>query len=231
VPDTKPLVSGDELHLWFVALDVDGRVLDELDRELSADERETAGRFVYPRDRRRSTVARASLRRVLAGYLDVAPADVPLTRAESGKPELREAAGVHFNLSHSGETAVIAVAHSPVGVDAERVRPDLSPADLARTALTERERSLLADLPEGDRRRVFFEVWTLKEAYVKATGAGIGAFETFDVWPGRSVHDGLRPAAVGPEGWYLANVEPADELVVAVALQHAPARVRRSEVA
>ncbi|MBU2581444.1 MAG: 4'-phosphopantetheinyl transferase superfamily protein [Alphaproteobacteria bacterium] len=79
---------------------------------------------------------------------------------------------MHFNLTHSGEVAAIAVCRTAeVGIDVEQVRPVSE--GLARRYFSSAETEGIADLPEAQRLAAFFRCWTRKEAFVKATGEGI----------------------------------------------------------
>jgi 4'-phosphopantetheinyl transferase len=141
---------------------------------LAADERaRAAGR----RDGATWAVARGALRALLGERLGLAPADVQLSAGEHGKPEVPGAA-LRFNVSHTGELALIALAEREVGVDVERL--DRTSRAVERT-LTPGERAAGPD-HEG-----LLRIWCRKEALAKAIGGGLGwAPERFDTTaPGR----------------------------------------------
>lgn len=132
---------------------------------LHESERERAERFAFDHLRRRYTVAHAMLRSVLG----VGP-EAALEAGPHGKPALT--GGPHFNLSHSGGLAVVAVCRAaPVGVDVEAVRPLRRLRGLAERVMSAEE--LSAFERARDPERFFFELWTRKEAVVKAIGEGI----------------------------------------------------------
>ncbi|MBN6053818.1 4'-phosphopantetheinyl transferase superfamily protein, partial [Nonomuraea sp. RK-328] len=153
--------------VWKVRLDRPAR--PEWRGWLSAAERDRAAGFADAGERHRYVVAHAALRSVLGGLCGVAPEDVRFTTEESGRP--CSPAGPDFNLSHSGDWALVAVAApgTRVGVDVERIRADLDHVELARRMYQpeEAERVRERGLEE------YFRLWTAKEAYVKATGAGL----------------------------------------------------------
>ena len=153
------------VDLWTISLDVPCLVL------LSPDEAERAERFRFEADRVRWSRARSSLRRVLARYTDA----VEFTYGEHGKPALvRSDAGIHFNLSHAGEFAMIAVtADAPVGVDIERIRPEVAIAKLL-------ERLGERDLPAGIDK--LYARWTQREAMSKAVGGPLFTAPPDDVY-------------------------------------------------
>ena len=141
---------------------------------LSKDEQVGAERFHFPRDRRRYVVGRGTLRARLAAYLGCPAAAVALSCNEFGKPALQDPhwhARLSFNLSHSEELAVLAIAGgAPVGVDIERIRP--IDGDIALHSFATEELALLDALPKDAYAAGVLACWTRREAYVKAVGAG-----------------------------------------------------------
>lgn len=141
---------------------------------LSAAEHTRAQRFVFERDRRRYLAAHCALRERLARHTGLAPSALRLDAAPDGKPLLLDRPGCRFNLSHSGDWALVAIcADAEVGVDVETLRPVDDALALAATVFTPAERQALAELPRGARDRAFLRGWTRKEACVKAVGAGL----------------------------------------------------------
>ena len=118
--------------------------------------------------------ARALLRRTLAPAAGADPADLRFAYTAAGKPAL--AGGPEFSLAHSGDHALVAVAFgAAVGADLERIRAEPARPPSVERYFSEPERAELAALDEEARRRRFFDLWTLKEAYLKATGEGVRA--------------------------------------------------------
>ncbi len=90
---------------------------------------------------------------------------------EHGKPALSGYTDVHFNLSHAAGIAACIVSSRECGIDCEMVR-EYRP-NVIRRAFSEEEKRLMEETPESERSLMFFRLWTLKEAYVKAIGIGI----------------------------------------------------------
>lgn len=145
---------------------------------LDPEERRRAAAFARPRDRDSYVVAHLALRRVLGECLGRAPEAVVTARqpcAGCGGPHGRPFVPgdpVHFSLSHSGDLVMIALADEPVGADVEQV-PELSTVTSVASALHPAETAELDALPPADRPAAFARCWTRKEAYLKATGAGL----------------------------------------------------------
>lgn len=175
------------VHVWSEWVDDPGSSGGPLDW-LDDDERVRAGRFRFERDRRRFVGRRAFLRRVLAGYLEVQPVTVRYRADGMTRPELDAPGGLSFSTSHSDGLAIVAVASDRlVGVDVERLRPIPDALEVARSFFAGRESEHLRSLPVDDRSTTFLRLWTRKEAYVKALGAGMSMpFDGFDVLGGEA---------------------------------------------
>jgi 4'-phosphopantetheinyl transferase len=142
---------------------------------LDEDELRRASSFVFERDRRRFIAAHTATRLILGGYVGMHPMDLRFGRGARGKPRLVDIpTDLRFNLSHSGEEALLAVARGrEVGVDIEeaRVVPDLMA--VAEQVFTPAERARLERTRGDDRQAMFFRLWTRKESFIKACGDGM----------------------------------------------------------
>jgi 4'-phosphopantetheinyl transferase len=213
-----------QIAVVVARLDVSAEALDACSALLSNAEHERARRFVFERDRRRFTVARARLRELLAARLGVRAAAVELEYGPHGKPVLAPplaASGLCFNLSHAGELAAYAfsVGHE-VGIDIEEVSATSHADDIAERFFSRGENKAYRALPETDRPQAFFLCWTRKEAFVKALGWGLGyALDSFDVSlspaePARILRVGDVPGEAS--GWVLFGFDPAPGFAGAV---------------
>lgn len=158
------------MQVWAVDLDCAGGDIGLL----STHERARANRLKRPDERRRSLEAYCAVRRILALQLGVDPGHLEFDATDTGKPFLaKPALALQFNLSHSGRHSLIAVAqHRPVGVDIEMTRPISDLLGVAMGIATAREIDVLRQLPAGEMHSSFFELWTRKEALLKAIGRG-----------------------------------------------------------
>jgi 4'-phosphopantetheinyl transferase len=150
--------------------------LDELDDDpllLSAAERERAARFVRACDARRYVQAHCALRRLVAAAVGTAPERLEFLTTAAGKPTLVSTSGFDFSLSHSGPLAMIATSDARrVGVDIERRRDITDLNGVAGAIMSARERHTFEKTQPQQQRSVFFDLWTRKEALLKATGSG-----------------------------------------------------------
>src|SRR5262249_3939596 len=143
-------------------------------------------RFHFERDRRRFTVARSHLRAILARYLNEVPAAIEFSYGPRGKPSLAgrfESNSLRFNLSHSGERALLAVSRDvQLGADIEENRPIDDHSKIAERFFSAGEKAVMRALRPDESLEGFYRCWTCKEAYVKATGDGLARpTESFDV--------------------------------------------------
>lgn len=210
-------LAENEVHVWKVALDVPASDLEHFQALLSGEEAQRAARFYFARDRHHWSVARASLRRLLGRYLNVAPQDFCFTNNAYGKPSITyptEGQRLHFNLSHSGDLALYAFAYDrEVGVDVERIRANMDYKELATRYFSASECAALGALPENLQQEAFFLCWSRKEAYIKARGLGLSLpLDQFDVSlipgePARLLGSREEPRAT--ERWSLQALWPA----------------------
>lgn len=175
-----------DVHLWRVSLDRPESELPRWMSLLSDDERRRAERYRIAAPRRQFITARSALRRILAMGLGVSPMEIGFEYGPHGKPLLREptfARDVQFNVSHSGELALIAVARRRrLGVDLERIRSELRFLPLAQRFFSPREVQELQRVSAEQQREAFFHCWTRKESYIKAEERGLSLpLDRFDV--------------------------------------------------
>jgi 4'-phosphopantetheinyl transferase len=173
----------EEVHVWRTTLGMAASGFAELLSILSPDERERALRFHFEIDQRRSVIGRGYLRLLLGRILDLQAEGLRIENNEFGKPGLATSQSLQFNVSHSGEWILIAIARRrAVGVDVERIRTDLELDSIAARFFSTNECQILDSLVGPARYEAFFACWTRKEAYVKATGLGLSvALDQFDV--------------------------------------------------
>lgn len=176
-PPAKLALTEYDLHIWRMDLTNSKQPLEGYYQQLSPDEQARADRFYFPRHRRRFILARYALRTSLSQY-DTRPAHAwQFHYGEQGKPEIALAQNtlqLQFNVSHSHEMALIAVTQQhAVGVDVEYCLRERHGLDLAKRFFANAEYKALAALPTSQQADAFFQIWTGKEAFIKAIGKGL----------------------------------------------------------
>ena len=168
------MIEDNEIHLWLREVDQEDAGNDTIGAGLlSATELERAARYRFPRDRRLFRYAHTFLRQTLGKYLDADPAGLEFTIGERGRPEL---AGqeLRFNLTHTdGLMGCVITRRADCGVDTEAADRRANHELLSRHVFTQAEREAFLSAPEPERYWRFFQIWTLKEAYIKARGLGL----------------------------------------------------------
>jgi 4'-phosphopantetheinyl transferase len=228
-PKARPecQLAANSVHVLALELDVAQNTLDRLAGTLAPMERRRAASFHFERDRNRFVAGRGALRSILGRYLQASPEAVALEYGPKGKPLLADRfarSGIHFNLAHSEDLALVALAQGrDVGVDLERVRNLDDAEELASCFCAPSEFQEFRSVPEQGRSAAFFRIWTRKEAWLKATGKGIGHWlDKVEV----SFRADERPrfvklpkeTATNAEGWNLQEFIPAPGFMAALAV-------------
>ena len=179
--------TGSLVHVWRIRLDETRHV------PATAGETARASRFRFPQHAARYLAAHVALRMILARYTDTR---LDFALREKGKPYLPMAPEVRFNLSHSNELALVAVAlDREVGVDIEKLRPLPEFAAIA-------ERFFPPDADKPERESDFFRCWTRVEAVLKARGVG------------------LYSSSADPQGeWAVQEIDVGEDFAGAVAAE------------
>ena len=195
---------------------------------LSADELARADKFAFSNDRNRFVRSRSALRLILSRYVDCQAGEVEFCYNEHGKPELffPLTKDPGFNLSHTEEVAIIAIAKGRnVGVDVNTLQravgQNLEWVPVVKRSFSIAEQSGLFALPVAEQERMFYRIWSQKEAYTKAIGEGYRyGFQTFTVAVEHGgstalIADEKNPQFVGE--WQLASVDIGSNLIAALA--------------
>jgi len=204
-----------EIHLWRASLDVSDQLTANLRALLDHNELRRADRFRVPDAARRFIAARAVLRTLLGRVTGTDPAAVEFEYGESGKPSV--AGAPHFNASDSGDTVVVAMASADIGVDVERLRPVSNRDRLARRICTAFELDRLAAIPDHELDSTLLQLWTVKEAALKAVGLGLpGGLRNVDVDFRSGRPPRLRRLREYRDGWSLLTADIDRELLCSI---------------
>ena len=221
------LIYPNRVHVWRVYLDLAKIQRESLLGMLSADEVERAGSFHFERDQKCFIVARGMLRKILGQYLGKNPHKLRFEYTSHGKPVLAGKPShdaLRFNLSHSGSFALYAITRGRnIGIDLEYKNDDVAVEQIAQRFFSKGEISSLERIHENKRNEVFFQYWTRKEAFLKATGQGLSfPMERVDV----SLISGLSLSPITLLGdkressrWYVQDLFPGGGYAAAIAVE------------
>ncbi|MDF1645450.1 MAG: 4'-phosphopantetheinyl transferase superfamily protein [Legionellaceae bacterium] len=186
-------LENSRIDIYFFSLDAD---LPEHYLEiLSLEEQQRAHRFHFKHHQHHFKRARTMLRIILGHYLKQPPASLVLAYGKYGKPYLPKHPTLEFNLSHSGQYALLAVGKThPLGIDIERFsgRPYMG---IGEHVFSDTENANLKTLPNALKPLMFFSTWAQKEAFIKLLGLGLTYPTTKLTVPGlsQSAHLFLDP--------------------------------------
>ena len=218
-------LTTNEIHLWMLN-PKQIPATSTLRRLLSDSEKEKVDRYRLPVAQHTALITRAFIRLLLSQYGDLAPQAWQFAIDSLGKPELKNnPLKLRFNLSHNDELIICALClESDIGCDIENLARKINVNGIAKRFFSQQEAQLIAAQPS-----LFFEYWTLKEAFVKATGLGISqGLETFsfEIKPANEAHfnDNIRLSfekkcqQQAPEDWYQALLFPDDKHCIGLSL-------------
>lgn len=170
------ILNENRIDLWQFSL---AEELPNAAEILNEEEQARAARFYFSHHQRRFSTGRATLRIILARYLNTNPENLQFSYNSHGKPEVLNSVRLQFNLSHTEDLALLAVGKRfPMGVDIEKytARPYNG---IAKNSFSNLEFKEFSKVPNALKPAIFFHIWSQKEAFIKACGLGL-AYPTKD---------------------------------------------------
>ncbi|MEO1962652.1 MAG: 4'-phosphopantetheinyl transferase superfamily protein [Cycloclasticus sp.] len=167
-----PRLEGEDVHVWKLKLSdtLGGSNLTVLSEE----EVKKVNRLRSSKLRAQALSMRVQLRQLLSLYLNLKPIDIRFQRAEFGKPAIINSA-LSFNVSHSADAALVAISLCrELGVDIEQWRELDNLEGLVQRNFSSDEKNQWLSISDEEKQQTFFNIWTCKEAFIKATGRGLG---------------------------------------------------------
>ena len=225
---TRLELAKGEVHIWEAPLILGDVEVKRLEESLPEDERRYADEFRFPAARRQYLVSRGRLRELLSRYLGQPAPDIRLVTEGEGKPVIEGERQVEFNLSHSGELVLYAVAAgTPVGIDVEKLRPMPRALELAQRFLSPEEHEQLVAAAPEQRSPQFFSMWVRREAYAKARGKSVWRVLERHYHASGDVSRQMSPGQEMTSGYAVKTLENLDGYVGAVAALGSDWRVVR----
>ncbi len=204
-----------EAHLWYVYPEPlqDAALLTAYDALLTPEERARGARFVPAEARHRHLITRALVRCTLSRYADIAPEAWRFVENAWGRPAIDPACGtpsLRFNLSHTdGLIACLVARDIDVGIDVEDTGRRADYLGVGRRFFSHEEAAALEATTGDARAERFYQLWTLKESYIKARGMGLAlplAAFTFDLRGERPTIAFEPPIEDDPAAWQFSQL-------------------------
>lgn len=167
------ILPHDQLDVWHIKL-AENTLSYERFSNLTSEEKLRAAKFRNPAHGSRWAGFRHGLKSILAKYVDVSAKEIAFSLECNKKPVLSGCNGIHFNLSHCETRGIVGISSlCSIGIDIEKRRPMKELDEIIQRFFSKQESKALADLPEPDKQKAFFRVWTRKESLIKANGLGM----------------------------------------------------------
>lgn len=221
-PSIKLKLLDNEVHLWLVNLNISSQEIARLTNTLSPDEIARADRFKFKEHRYRFIAARGHLRQIISNYLQKFSQEIIFEYSDRGKPKLLNS-NLQFNVSHSQDIALYSFTNNNlIGIDVEYLRSNVECDKIAKRFFNKSEYQIINNLISEKQAQTFFYFWTMKEAYLKATGEGLGGglktveIEFNDSW--EAAIKAIANSATEPNNWFFESFIPEKDFVASVAV-------------
>lgn len=169
-----------EIHAVKSNYRMDLQCFNALINFLPEGDRDKINRYQRWEDAQRSLIGKILIRNSIINRYGIKNEDIYILENEFGKPYFRGANDFHFNISHSGKWVVYGVDNSPIGIDVEKIN-DIN-LNIADRFFSKEEKKDLLQLDKICRKDYFFDLWSLKESYIKAEGKGLSIpLDTFSI--------------------------------------------------
>jgi 4'-phosphopantetheinyl transferase len=218
-------LAPDTAHVWWLAVDdVPERAWSAWPSVLDDEERARAARFIRDADRRQFIAAHVLLRAMLQHFVGGPASAWRFVADRHGKPSLAPDFGLsrlEFNISHTrGAVACGMVLDRQIGVDIEDRQRTLCHLQIADGHFAPAEIAHLRSVPSEQQQALFYRLWTLKEAYIKAIGSGLSA-------PLDRFAFALAPIRIGFESgfdddaacWQFESCDPTEHHTLSIAIR------------
>jgi 4'-phosphopantetheinyl transferase len=186
---TPAQILDNEVHIYHIKISGNHHQADKFSATLDAAEIIRANKYFQPKDRTRFIISRGAQRHILSRYVNTAPHLLKFELGDNKKPYLLSNNNkvIHYNLSHSADCILLAIATVTVGLDVEYIDAAFSYHEILPEHFSQAEKKYTTS-PEN-----FFKLWTRKEAFLKATGQGLGEHlhNTPSLDGGHSLHHSL----------------------------------------
>jgi 4'-phosphopantetheinyl transferase len=197
--------------------------LKQMMHSVSEQRRAKVQTFIKPEDADRGLLGDILIRSIICSKLNMSNKEIHFTVESYGKPCVAGLPSFHFNIAHSGHWIVCAVDCVPVGIDIEEIKP--ISLDVAKYFFSIQEYRWLMDQDETARLSGFYELWSLKESFIKWQGKGLSyPLNSFSILPG--TNQGLSWPTVDQACYFnQPNMDPDYKMAVCSTIEGFPVKM------
>lgn len=152
--------------------DISEEKLKELCLLIDSEKKNRVEKFVNKKDKIRTVIGEILVRTIIVENLKIDNKYIRFNKNQYGKPYLKEYPNFNFNISHSGDYVLCAIDDKPIGVDVEEVK-SIECEEIAKNFFTVKEFDYIINQDMKFKLDRFYEIWTLKESYIKCCGQGL----------------------------------------------------------
>lgn len=161
------------MNMYSVKIsDINEKIVNQLYLQIDKEKMNKIKKYLNKYDRSRSLIGEILVRTIIIDKLKICNEYIKFDLNRYGKPYLRKKPCFHFNISHSGDYVVCAVDDKPIGIDVEEIK-DIEYEELAKKIFTIQEYNYIINKGLDNQLDRFYEIWTLKESYIKCCGKGL----------------------------------------------------------
>lgn len=160
------------MYIGKIPEKIEPELLQELLCHVAVKKKQKIARLIKQDDVYRTLLADILVRSIICRKLKLKNSEIDFSNNLYGKPYLCNAINFHFNVSHSGEWIACAVDKKQIGVDIEKIAP-IDSISISESFFSNEEYNALLIKNGNERLTYFYELWTMKESYIKAVGKGL----------------------------------------------------------
>lgn len=153
-------------------LDISEEKIEKLCLLIDLEKKHKIEKFINKKDKLRALIGEILIRTIICERLNIKNKHIKFDKNKYGKPYLKEYQKLSFNISHSGDFVVFAIDNKSVGIDIEKIEY-IEYEKIAKSFFTASEFDYITQNDSIIDLCKFYEIWTLKESYIKCCGQGL----------------------------------------------------------
>ncbi len=198
------------------------KILEQYQSITNTNEKTKISSYIFEKDQHNCLVTRGLVRFVLSACTGLPAGSLDFIENKYGKPALKPGLTtlpLRFNISHSsGMTACAVTLNHDIGIDIEDFHRSIE-LNIANRFFAQAEAEYIKNLPDKNRQEGFFDLWILKEAYIKARGMGLSiSLESFRFEINKNIRIHFDEIDDSPDHWQFFRFSPVNDYKAAIAI-------------